>query len=207
MVQWKDIEGYEGIYQVSDQGNIKSLSRLVNCKNGQRTVRERILRQNTTNLGYKQVVLCKDLTYKTLSVHRIVAKAFIPNPNGLPCINHKDANPSNNAVTNLEWCTHNYNSNYYICKERQRLHMLQRYQDDPTFLEQCKQRLDNWHKNRAKKVCQIDLMGNLIKVWDSTLATASGGFIPADVSQCARHKRTTHHGFMWVWLDEFNERM
>ena len=200
---WKDVVGYEGLYQVSDSGEIKSLFRYARCRGGFRSVKESILKPMTANLGYKQVVLCKDLTYKKLFIHRLVAEAFIPNPLNLPCINHKDANPSNNNVDNLEWCTYKYNSNYYICKERQRLHMLNRYQNDPEFLEACKQRLYECHKKLSKKVCQIDLTGNLVNIWDSASSTDSGGFLHSDVIQCANHKRRTHRGFIWVWLEEY----
>jgi hypothetical protein len=206
MIIWKDVVGYEGLYQVSNDGQVKSLFRYVNCRGGHRSVRERILRCTQTNLGYQQVVLCKDLTYKKLSIHRLVAQAFIPNPHNLPCINHIDADPTNNHVENLEWCTHGYNSNYYICKERQRLRMLDRYEQDPEFLSRCRARLDAWHKISSKKVCQIDLMGNLVKVWDSVQATAQDCFLPSNVSHCANHKRKTHHGFTWVWLDEYEKR-
>lgn len=200
---WKDIEGFEGIYQISDRGEVKSLKRTAPTQYGYRTVRERVLKPTHSEYGYPLVRLSKDNQCRTFLVHRLVAKAFIPNPDNLPCINHKDANPNNNCVDNLEWCTHKYNSNYYICKERQRLHMLGRYEDDPDFLESCKKRLEKYHSQFSKRVCQLDLGGNLIKVWDSTRATVSDGFIPNDVGQCANGKRRTHHGFMWVWFDDF----
>ena len=107
---WKDIPGYEGRYQASNTGQIKALAR--KRKNGVMSV-ERILKQQTWPLGYKKVTLCNDDNCnKTLFVHRLVALAFINNPNNLPFINHKDENPSNNFVDNLEWCTRIYNANY-----------------------------------------------------------------------------------------------
>ena len=200
---WKDIKGFEGIYQISDCGEVKSLSRNVKCRGGVRNVSEKILVPVTIGNGYKQVGLCRDGKCKRVLLHRLIAEAFISNPNNFPCVNHKDGNPSNNNIDNLEWCTHEYNSNYYICKERQRLSMLERYQKDPDFLEDCRNRLDIWHKKCRKRVCQIDLCGNLIKIWDSTLATAVDGFVPNNVGKCANHQRGTHHGFMWVWYDEY----
>ena len=99
---WKDIKDYEGRYQVSNLGNVKSLktNKLLYCSKSGRTRK------------YLRVGLHKNKTRKMFSVHELVAKTFIPNPNNYPCINHKDENPSNNCVTNLCWCTYKENINY-----------------------------------------------------------------------------------------------
>ena len=102
---WKDIEGYEGLYQVSNKGRVKSL---VNHKG---VAREKVLKPEIVN-GYKRVMLHKNKTIKHLLVHRLVANAFLPNPHNFPCVNHKDENKQNNVVSNLEWCTQKYNCNY-----------------------------------------------------------------------------------------------
>ena len=102
---WLDIPEYKNLYQVSNYGRIKSL-------NYRRTGKEHILKQTTNNYGYKLVMLYKDGKGKMLSVHRIVAKTFIPNKNDKPEINHIDCNPANNSVDNLEWCTHRENTDY-----------------------------------------------------------------------------------------------
>ena len=99
---WKPIKGYEGLYEVSNFGRIKSL------KFG----KERILKGSKDKYGYLQVVLSKNNKSKTFKVHRLVSEAFIPNPDNLPQVNHKDENPSNNNVNNLEWCDKTYNNNY-----------------------------------------------------------------------------------------------
>ena len=118
---WKDIEGFEGIYQVSNLGRVKSLSRVVRGpRRGFRSVRERILKYRITSKGYALVQLCKPKVQQQVLVHRLVAQAFIPNPLGLKLVNHKDENPLNCQVENLEWCTHKYNSNYGTFPERQR---------------------------------------------------------------------------------------
>lgn len=101
---WKDIKGYEGLYQVSDNGEVRSLDR--HCTGSRnRLLKGRTLKQTKTTTGYSKVELCKDGHAISKKVHRLVAIAFIQNPNNLPCVNHIDNNPSNNNASNLEWCT------------------------------------------------------------------------------------------------------
>ena len=110
---WKDIEGYEGLYQVSNKGRVKSLKRKI-CSNSNHkynTLSEKLLKLSGGG-KYIQVILCKDGKTSAKLVHRLVAQAFIPNPNNLPCVNHKDENKKNNDVRNLEWCTYKYNNEY-----------------------------------------------------------------------------------------------
>lgn len=115
--EWKDIKGYEGLYQVSNLGRVRSLSRYVK----HRTIyilKGKLLKQRTRGKGYLAVTLCKNSKLKHYYVHRLVAEAFIPNPNNLPQVNHKDENKSNNCVDNLEWCDDKYNTNYGTRNER-----------------------------------------------------------------------------------------
>lgn len=102
------VQGYEGRYFVDNMGFVYSE------KTGEK------LKQQTNDKGYKTVSLYKDGSYKTHRVHRLVAAAFIPNPDGLPFVNHKDEDKTNNFVENLEWCTLEYNTNYGTARERQR---------------------------------------------------------------------------------------
>ena len=92
---WRDIDGYEGLYQVSNKGRVKSL------KYG----KERILRPGWKTGGYLFVILCKNGNQSKQRIHRLVAQAFIPNPNNKPQVNHLDENKKNNCVDNLEWAT------------------------------------------------------------------------------------------------------
>ena len=108
---WKDIKGYEGLYQVSNKGHVKSL-------NYRRTGKEGILKGRLDKDGYLRVGLCKNKKQKPFYIHRLVAKAFLPNPNNLPEVNHIDENKENNHVENLEWCDRKYNNNYGSRNER-----------------------------------------------------------------------------------------
>ncbi len=104
--EWKDIEGFEGLYKVNRNGDVLSL---VGWNGKQYINRERILKPTLTTTGYQKVDLKRDGKRKSLKLHRIVAMAFIPNPNNYPIINHIDGNPLNNSIENLEWCTQKHN--------------------------------------------------------------------------------------------------
>ena len=114
MENWKDIKGYEGFYQVSDCGRIKSLERDVYHPRGNviRHMEEKILVQRIGKVGYAYVSLCLNGKVKNEYVHRLVATAFIENPENKPQVNHIDEVKTNNAVSNLEWCDSKYNINY-----------------------------------------------------------------------------------------------
>ena len=101
---WKDIEGYEGLYQISNMGRIKSLPR--------NTTKGGIIKTGYLPSGYENAPLCKNGKRKNNLVHRLVAKAFVKNPYNYQEINHKDRNPANNMFSNLEWCTHKDNIRY-----------------------------------------------------------------------------------------------
>lgn len=110
MTIWKDIKGYEGRYQVSSCGQIKTVDRKVKCRGGyMRMEQSTLLQQATQWTGHKTVCLYKDSKMKCFRVHRLVAIAFLDNPHNLPVINHIDSNPANNNVSNLEWCTQSHN--------------------------------------------------------------------------------------------------
>lgn len=112
---WKDITGYEGLYMISDKGNVHSVER--RDARGQKRG-GRILKPSYDKDGYLQVVLCKNGKVKTKKIHRLVTETFIPNPNGFPEVNHIDEVKTNNYVENLEWCTRKYNVNFGTAIER-----------------------------------------------------------------------------------------
>lgn len=140
------------------------------------------LHPNNRHLGYKSVTLCKNGEKYTKSIHRLVAIAFIPNPLNYPFVNHKDENPANNDVSNLEWCTAEYNNNYGTRIARQIESQLNR-------------------SDCSKAVRQYDLNGNFIaeypslkEAWRQTNVMRSG------ISRCCnRYKQSTAGGFVWEW--------
>lgn len=109
---WKDVVGYEGLYQVSNIGRVKSIRKRKPTKANQSDRKCVIMQPYSGAARYLGVTLRKDGKGKTHTVHRLVARAFLPNPFGFPCVNHKDEDCFNNHVDNLEWCTQEYNANH-----------------------------------------------------------------------------------------------
>jgi len=167
---WKDIKNYEGLYQVSNWGRVKSLKRLVKRLNGYLTVPEKILQPLIQSNGYYYVGLVKNNKRINYKIHRLVAEAFIDNPNNYKEVNHKDECKTNNVVSNLEWCDRKYNQNY------------------GTRTEKC-----------SKKVYQYTLDGKFVKEWKSTAECARNGFNQSSVSACCRGIIKTYKGFIWSY--------
>lgn len=105
---WKEIPGYEGLYEVSNTGMVRSLRY------------NKIMIPNTNRCGYQYINLCKDGIRKTKTIHRLVAQVFIPNPDNLPEVNHRDEDKINNIAENLEWCDRKYNVNYGMSQEKRK---------------------------------------------------------------------------------------
>ena len=115
--EWKDIQGYEGFYQVSNLGNVRSVDHIVNAISRwgtpqTYTVKGKLRKGVISSVGYPQVLLSKEGTVTTHQIHRLVAMAFLPNPCNLPEVNHKNENKRDNRACNLEWCTRYYNAHY-----------------------------------------------------------------------------------------------
>lgn len=161
---WKDIDVYEGLYQVSNLGNVKSL-------NYNHTSKERILKPGANTKGYLKVTLCKDRKVNDYSIQQLVADAFIPNPNGYSCVNHKDENKLNNCVDNLEWCSHKYNANYGTRNKR----IAEKLSIPVYCLE-----LDKIFTS-AKEACRIT------------------GVHQGNITLCLKGKRNTAGGYHWAY--------
>lgn len=190
---WKDIKGFEGLYQVSNLGRVKSLERKVSALNNGtkclKRINERILCQKTSYQGYKIVLLYNNKKRKYCSVHRLVATAFIPNPNNKPCIDHFNCIRSDNRVSNLRWCTIKENCNNpltLINKSNLRKGIKQR----PEVIEK-----------RFKKVYQYTLDGELVKVWDS-VKEAQQYYNNTHISSCARGERKKCVNYKWFYNEQ-----
>jgi len=113
---WKDIIGYEGLYEISNLGNVMAKEKTVPNVNGtrimERTLPKRLLKPQSDRYGYFKVNLYRHSKMTAKTIHRLVGVAFIPNPENKPCINHIDYNKGNNFIENLEWCDHEYNYNH-----------------------------------------------------------------------------------------------
>ena len=174
------IKGFEGLYEVSTWGNVRSLDRWIVFKNGKKYFfKGKILKNRKYNTGYLMIVLYKNGKVKTYSLHRLVAEAFIPNPDNLPCVNHKDEDKTNNYPYNLEWCTVKYNNNYGTRNERAAK--------------------ANTNGKRSKKVYQYNKKGNLIKIWVSASETGRNGFNLSHIVECCNGNRKTHKGYIWSY--------
>ena len=133
---WKNISWAHG-YQVSNFGNVRSVDREVNHPNGVAIKKGKLLKPFKNKRGYLEMILLINGIKFHKTIHRLVADAFIPNPNNYPMINHKDENKTNNVVENLEWCTHKYNCNYGTSVERSsinRTNKMVRITKDKTFI-------------------------------------------------------------------------
>lgn len=175
---WKDIEGYEGLYQISNLGRVRSLDRIINFKNGRsRLFKGKIFNLSKDTNGYLYAPLCKNGKYKNKSVHRLVAQAFLPNPNNLPYVNHKDENKTNNCIENLEWCTPKYNTNYGTSIKRRII-------------------------KQSKQVVMLDLKGNIITTYPSIAEINKQlNYKKSAICECCNQKRKTAYGYNWKYLN------
>lgn len=118
---WKPVDGFEGLYEVSNLGRVRSLPKIIERSDGRKVAYNgKVLRKRFDQKGYVCAILCHKGKSHCRKVHRLVATAFIPNPDCLPFVNHKDEVKHNNTVDNLEWCTGKYNSNYGTVQDRRR---------------------------------------------------------------------------------------
>jgi hypothetical protein len=163
MELWKDVVGYEGLYQVSSKGRIYS------C------ISEKFMKLSMHPKGYIMCGLTKDGKQITHKVHRLVAKAFIPNPNNYPQVNHKDENKNNNSMENLEWCTDDYNRHYGKTVERTA-------------------------KAHQKQIDQYSIEGVFIKTWEGiNVAADTLNLSRPHITDCCKGRLNHTGGYVWKY--------
>ena len=174
--EWRDVVGYEGRYQVSSMGRVKSLERKVTKGDGERTVKERFLKPNVAYGGYLMVALYADGKRKMLKVHRLVCQAFHDNPDNKSDVNHINEDKADNRACNLEWCTRRENINHGTHNERS-------------------------GKTRSKPIAQYTLDGELVKNWPSAMeAQRQVGFACSNICKSAKGKYKQAYGFIWKYV-------
>lgn len=188
--EWRDIKNYEGVYQISSLGRIRSLDRYVDDKGHKRFAKGKILKPSKHKSDYEYVVL---FDRKHKMIHRLVAENFIDNPENKRTVNHINGDKSDNRVINLEWCTHKENINKAWEIGLYKISDLQR--------QKGKER----GKNNCKKIIQMDLQNNVIKVWDSlTEASKTLNISLGTIGNCARGLTSykTAGGYKWRYADD-----
>lgn len=179
MEEWKDVVGYEDTYQVSNYGNVRSKDRIITFtrkgKEESRMLRSKPVKSKKDKDGYVIVSLHNSETHTdtTARVHRIELEAFVGNELNLPFVNHKDEDKSNNMLSNLEYCTAKYNTNYGTCIRRR-------------------------SNNKKIPIIQLDKNGNFIREWKS--ATDAANTLNLDnssISACVRGTLPHYYGYLW----------
>lgn len=173
---WKPIEGYEGLYEVSNLGRVKSFA-IPAMKQG------KILKPNKKSNGYMRIILCKNGVHKFVYIHRLVAEAFVPNPENKPCVNHIDNERANNHADNLEWCTQKENVRHAAKQGRL-----------------CK---ENGIKAGIKTRKAVVATNGVHTIHFKSMRDAErSGFNMRSVWRCCNRKRKTHMGYSWRYSNE-----
>jgi hypothetical protein len=205
---WKDIEGYEGLYQVSNLGRVKSLNRIIATKmNISRLMKGKVLTIVPDPNNYMKVLLSKEGKQQIYLVHRLVAQAFIPNPDNKSEIDHINTDRTDNRVENLQWVTRKENCNNPLTKEK-----IAAFGRTRVFSSEMKQKMSLALKGRKinpeaiekrrqktmKPILQLSLNGDIIKRWDS--ATEAKDMLGIKtIPDCLRNRCKTAGGYVWKY--------
>lgn len=238
MEEWRPIKDYEGLYEVSNMGRVRSLDREIITSNGKKIhLKGKILKLQLNNSGYLFVGLNKH-NKKHFYVHFLVAKSFIPNLENKQFIDHINTNKTDNRVENLRWVTREENMNNPLTKKK--MSEINRGENNPMYgkklseetkkkisesleghevSEETKKKISESnkgkvksenHKNKLrdshekKKVVQLSLNGEFIKVWESTREPNKEGFDHRHIIKCCKGKSKTHKGYKWMYYENYN---
>lgn len=176
---WQDIPGYEGLYQASTYGKIRSVERIcIRGRGGKVVLPEKIMAQGTDRDGYSIVGISVNSKKQLKKVHRLIAETFLPNPLNFSQVNHKDEVKSNNFVSNLEYCDCKYNIRFGSGIERSA-------------------------QKRRKRVLQFDLAGNYLKTWDTAADVERElGVYASSICRCCNGKMRIAYGYKWKYAEE-----
>ena len=186
MEDWRDVIGYEGLYQVSSYGRVKHLPH-IHHRSKSFVVAESICTMHKQNMGYYVVDLYKENKRKTKLVHRLVAEAFVSNPGGLKVVNHIDSNRANNHISNLEWCTHSHNAKWSYDTNNRREKM-------------------NWKRGKyhykSKPVFMLNKKGIKLQRFDSIIdAENATGVNNSLIVACLKKRNKTAGGYIWEYAE------
>lgn len=192
---WKDIEGYEGYYQVSNLGRVKSVDRTILRSSTPQKVKGKIISQELLNTGYKVVSLWYKKKRKAFTVHRLVAKAFLEKVDGKDFIDHINGIRTDNRVSNLRWCTQRENTNFPIARSK--------------YIDANKKRVENirkFHSKHSLWVEQLTPEGIVVKKWSSVKqASESLGILTSGIYASCVGKKKTAGGYKWKYVDDLNK--
>ena len=189
--EWRDVVGYEGDYMVSNLGRIVVLSRIVyrTRKDGVKVRYNMKPHLSSTYISpsspYRKTTFIKDGKQDTQLIHRVIAMAFIPNPNNYPCVDHIDDNPSNSVASNLQWCTYKTNNS----KEHHRIAASKSLLGIPS--------------NRRVAIVKLTTDGDFIQTYPSLCHAEHDGFSRTAIRNVIHGKYKTHKGFKWMCLSDY----
>lgn len=190
--EWRDVVGYEGYYKVSNFARVISLGRTIKFFNSTKRTKPCFLKAIEccrNGKSYYIVNLSKFGTTKHVYLHRLVASAFLPNPNNYPEIDHIDRNGLNNSLDNIMWCTHKTNQNNP--NTRKQMSLSQRGIKQPT-----------------KWIAVVKLLNNnIVKIYDNITSVRKDGHLPSGVVNVLKGKSKSHHGYNWMYLSEFKKSL
>ena len=180
---WKDIEGYEGLYKISNHGEVW---------NGRK---QRLHKKNKNNRGYCVVTLNKNNKQKQFLIHRLVAIHFIDNPFDKPCVNHIDENKTNNHHSNLEWCTHKENSNHGTAIERMKETM--------KHSSKWEEYMERKKEETSKPIVGVSINNGEIIEFPSISEAGRNGYTRGNIQFCLNGERTKHKGYKWFYKKNY----